>query len=184
MDNVPWHSDVKAFSEALAMKSSGEYEVACEHAHSCCVLLAKVDKFKIKGEWHTWIDYERFHELVIFLKSCSCSIPCNVQWFTNTSLLKLATGGFRKVIQDRRLHGSYAFLGCIWCRGRWIWSGSISIQEREASWSCKRADLAGHCSSGAMYFSPTSRCWARSVSCGKVLLLLLGMCTVNCLQNT
>lgn len=79
MDNVPWHSDVKAFSEALAMKSSGEYEVACEHAHSCCVLLAKVDKFKIKGEWHTWIDYERFHELVIFLKSCSCSIPCNVQ---------------------------------------------------------------------------------------------------------
>ncbi|WOK99567.1 hypothetical protein Cni_G08279 [Canna indica] len=64
MDNVPWHSDVKAFSEALAMKSSGEYEVACEHAHSCCVLLAKVDKFKIKGEWYTWIDYERFHELV------------------------------------------------------------------------------------------------------------------------
>lgn len=79
MDNVPWHSDVKAFSEALAMKSSGEYEVACEHAHSCCVLLAKVDKFKINGEWYTWIDYERFHELVIFLKFCSCSIPCNVQ---------------------------------------------------------------------------------------------------------
>ncbi|XP_074592871.1 S-adenosyl-L-methionine-dependent tRNA 4-demethylwyosine synthase [Curcuma longa] len=65
MDNVPWHSDVKAFSEALARKSSGEYEVACEHAHSCCVLLAKVDRFKINGEWHTWIDYERFHELVV-----------------------------------------------------------------------------------------------------------------------
>ncbi|XP_042461285.1 S-adenosyl-L-methionine-dependent tRNA 4-demethylwyosine synthase-like [Zingiber officinale] len=65
MDNVPWHSDVKAFSEALASKSSGEYEVACEHAHSCCVLLAKVDRFKINGEWHTWIDYERFHELVV-----------------------------------------------------------------------------------------------------------------------
>ncbi|URE02722.1 hypothetical protein MUK42_21503 [Musa troglodytarum] len=69
MDNVPWHSDVKAFSEALAMKSHGEYEVACEHAHSCCVLLAKVDKFKIKGEWYTWIDYERFHELVASGKS-------------------------------------------------------------------------------------------------------------------
>ncbi|XP_042456039.1 S-adenosyl-L-methionine-dependent tRNA 4-demethylwyosine synthase-like [Zingiber officinale] len=65
MDNVPWHSDVKAFSEALARKSSGEYEVACEHAHSCCVLLAKVDRFKINGEWHTWIDYDRFHELVV-----------------------------------------------------------------------------------------------------------------------
>ncbi|GKV29905.1 hypothetical protein SLEP1_g38780 [Rubroshorea leprosula] len=47
MDNVPWHSDVKAFSEALAAKSKGEYEVACEHVHSCCVLLAKPEKFKV-----------------------------------------------------------------------------------------------------------------------------------------
>ncbi|EHA8587403.1 S-adenosyl-L-methionine-dependent tRNA 4-demethylwyosine synthase [Cocos nucifera] len=64
MENVPWHSDVKAFSQALAVKSSGEYEVACEHVHSCCVLLAKVSKFKVKGQWFTWIDYERFYELV------------------------------------------------------------------------------------------------------------------------
>ncbi|KAL6894177.1 hypothetical protein ACP4OV_008275 [Aristida adscensionis] len=64
MENVPWHSDVKEFSEILASKSGGVYEVACEHAHSCCVLLAKVDKFKINGKWHTWIDYDRFHELV------------------------------------------------------------------------------------------------------------------------
>ncbi|KAI3684842.1 hypothetical protein L6452_34069 [Arctium lappa] len=64
MENVPWHADVKAFSEALAEKSNGEYEVACEHVHSCCVLLAKVDKFKIDGQWHTWIDYEKFHDLV------------------------------------------------------------------------------------------------------------------------
>ncbi|KAK6938819.1 tRNA wybutosine-synthesis [Dillenia turbinata] len=28
MENVPWHSDVKAFSEALSAKSNGEYEVA------------------------------------------------------------------------------------------------------------------------------------------------------------
>lgn len=67
MENVPWHSDVKEFSEVLASKSGGVYEVACEHAHSCCVLLAKVDKFKINGKWHTWIDYDRFHELVSFL---------------------------------------------------------------------------------------------------------------------
>ncbi|XP_020092095.1 S-adenosyl-L-methionine-dependent tRNA 4-demethylwyosine synthase [Ananas comosus] len=64
MENVPWHSDVKAFSEALAVKSNGIYEVACEHVHSCCVLLAKVDKFKVDGKWYTWIDYERFQELV------------------------------------------------------------------------------------------------------------------------
>ncbi|KAK4722912.1 hypothetical protein R3W88_013145 [Solanum pinnatisectum] len=44
------------FSEALAKMSNGEYEVACEHVHSCCVLLAEVDKFKIDGQWFTWID--------------------------------------------------------------------------------------------------------------------------------
>lgn len=64
MENVPWHADVKAFSEALALKSQGEYEVACEHAHSCCVLLAKTEKFKVDGQWYTWIDYEKFHDLV------------------------------------------------------------------------------------------------------------------------
>ncbi|KAL1813078.1 hypothetical protein DCAR_0625360 [Daucus carota subsp. sativus] len=64
MENVPWHADVKSFSEALAEKSKGVYEVACEHVHSCCVLLAKVDKFKINGQWYTWIDYEKFHDLV------------------------------------------------------------------------------------------------------------------------
>ncbi|XP_058069030.1 S-adenosyl-L-methionine-dependent tRNA 4-demethylwyosine synthase [Magnolia sinica] len=64
MENVPWHSDVKAFSEALALKTNGEYQVACEHVHSCCVLLAKADKFKINGQWFTWIDYEKFHDLV------------------------------------------------------------------------------------------------------------------------
>ncbi|KAI3737012.1 hypothetical protein L2E82_27005 [Cichorium intybus] len=64
MENVPWHADVKAFSEALAQKSNGDYEIACEHVHSCCVLLAKVDKFKIDGQWHTWIDYDKFHDLV------------------------------------------------------------------------------------------------------------------------
>ncbi|XP_059634575.1 S-adenosyl-L-methionine-dependent tRNA 4-demethylwyosine synthase [Cornus florida] len=64
MENVPWHADVKAFSEALAQKSKGEYEVACEHVHSCCVLLARVEKFKVNGQWFTWIDYEKFHDLV------------------------------------------------------------------------------------------------------------------------
>ncbi|CAA7042666.1 unnamed protein product [Microthlaspi erraticum] len=64
MENVPWHADVKAFSEALSLKSEGEYEVACEHAHSCCVLLGRTQKFKKNGKWFTWIDYEKFHDLV------------------------------------------------------------------------------------------------------------------------
>lgn len=64
MENVPWHSDVKEFSEALAQKSNGVYEVACEHVHSCCVLLANVNKFKVNDQWFTWIDYDKFHDLV------------------------------------------------------------------------------------------------------------------------
>jgi len=34
-----------------------------EHAHSCCTLLAQ-KKFYQNGKWHTWIDFDRFHELV------------------------------------------------------------------------------------------------------------------------
>ena len=41
----------------------GEYGLACEHAHSCCILLARTDRFLLDGRWHTHIDYERFHEL-------------------------------------------------------------------------------------------------------------------------
>lgn len=73
MENVPWHSDVKAFSEAMSLKCNGEYEIACEHAHSCCVLLARVDKFKVNGQWFTWIDYEKFHDLVTLPRSLKIS---------------------------------------------------------------------------------------------------------------
>ncbi|KAL2652689.1 hypothetical protein R1flu_020817 [Riccia fluitans] len=64
MENVPWHQDVKDFAEAMVAKTEMEYELACEHVHSCCVLLAKVSKFKKEGTWYTWIDYEKFHDLV------------------------------------------------------------------------------------------------------------------------
>lgn len=68
MENVPWHEDVKAFAEAIAAERGGaEYELACEHSHSCCVLLAKSSKFKVNGKWHTWIDYEKFQDLVSVL---------------------------------------------------------------------------------------------------------------------
>lgn len=63
--NTPWHEEVKTFSEALLSKEGldAEYELACEHQHSCIVLLAN-KRFKVNGQWHTWIDYNRFHELV------------------------------------------------------------------------------------------------------------------------
>ncbi|XP_076591832.1 S-adenosyl-L-methionine-dependent tRNA 4-demethylwyosine synthase TYW1 [Chaetodon auriga] len=62
MANVPWHQEVVAFVQQLA-DMLPQYEIACEHEHSNCLLIAHT-KFKIDGEWWTWIDYERFQELV------------------------------------------------------------------------------------------------------------------------
>lgn len=39
MENVPWHNEVVEFVGKLADKIS-EYEIASEHEHSNCVLLA------------------------------------------------------------------------------------------------------------------------------------------------
>ena len=62
--------DVIEFCEAIAAKLAQrgicdvKYSIATEHEHSCCVLLAREDKFLIDGVWHTWIDYEKFHSLI------------------------------------------------------------------------------------------------------------------------
>ncbi|RHY28448.1 hypothetical protein DYB25_005855 [Aphanomyces astaci] len=63
MQNVPYHQEVRDFCELLCAKLGGGYELATEHAHSNCVLVAKT-KFKIDGHWHTWIDYDKFHTLI------------------------------------------------------------------------------------------------------------------------
>ncbi|XP_038141891.1 S-adenosyl-L-methionine-dependent tRNA 4-demethylwyosine synthase TYW1 isoform X2 [Cyprinodon tularosa] len=62
MANVPWHQEVVAFVQQLA-DMLPQYEIACEHEHSNCLLIAHT-KFKVNGEWWTWIDYDRFQELV------------------------------------------------------------------------------------------------------------------------
>ncbi|XP_068614813.1 S-adenosyl-L-methionine-dependent tRNA 4-demethylwyosine synthase TYW1-like [Brachionichthys hirsutus] len=62
MANVPWHQEVVAFVQQLA-EMLPQYEIACEHEHSNCLLIAHT-KFKVDGEWWTWIDYERFQQLV------------------------------------------------------------------------------------------------------------------------
>jgi len=63
MNNVPWHEEVISFVNELQKYVSHEYEVTCEHKHSLCILLAHI-KFKINDEWYTFIDYEKFHQLV------------------------------------------------------------------------------------------------------------------------
>ncbi|XP_074643104.1 S-adenosyl-L-methionine-dependent tRNA 4-demethylwyosine synthase TYW1-like [Tubulanus polymorphus] len=62
MQNVPWHEEVISFVQQLA-DMLPDYEIASEHAHSNCVLVAH-KKFKVDGEWWTWIDYVKFHELI------------------------------------------------------------------------------------------------------------------------
>ncbi|XP_061460947.1 S-adenosyl-L-methionine-dependent tRNA 4-demethylwyosine synthase TYW1-like [Rhineura floridana] len=61
MANVPWHEEVGRFVQELA-DLLPDYEIACEHEHSNCLLIAH-KKFKIDGEWHTWIDYDCFQDL-------------------------------------------------------------------------------------------------------------------------
>lgn len=66
MQNIPFYEECKKFvislSESLQSKGYA-YEVAAEHAHSCCILIAHT-KFKINNEWHTHINYPRFFELL------------------------------------------------------------------------------------------------------------------------
>lgn len=81
MSNTPWHHEVVKFTRILleelnAIRAEGgddplpEYDLACEHKHSCSVLLARVDQFTVpnpedpsKRKWRTWIDYDKFNEL-------------------------------------------------------------------------------------------------------------------------
>lgn len=70
MENVPWHTEVCAFGDALCERLAQRsalpfrYNIATEHQHSCCILIAREDKFRPNGVWHTWIDYDKFHALM------------------------------------------------------------------------------------------------------------------------
>ncbi|CAL1194508.1 unnamed protein product [Candida parapsilosis] len=66
MQNIPFYEECKEFvrslSDELRARNLG-YDIAAEHAHSCCILVAH-EKFKINGVWHTHIDYPKFFELL------------------------------------------------------------------------------------------------------------------------
>lgn len=63
MENVPWHKEVIAFGEKICAYLES-YGLASEHEHSNCILLANRKKFFREGKWHTWIDYDKYHQLV------------------------------------------------------------------------------------------------------------------------
>lgn len=61
-ENMPLHEEIVSFSKAL-VKHLPDWEIVSEHVSSHVVMFAK-KKFKIKGVWHTWIDFEKWHQLV------------------------------------------------------------------------------------------------------------------------
>eukprot|EP01105_Mastigella_eilhardi_P004216 TRINITY_DN155_c1_g1_i1.p1 TRINITY_DN155_c1_g1~~TRINITY_DN155_c1_g1_i1.p1 ORF type:complete len:579 (-),score=139.57 TRINITY_DN155_c1_g1_i1:70-1785(-) len=63
MRNIPWHDEVLQFAKDMEVELSDEYAIASEHIHSCCVLLARKSLYH-DGQWHTWIDQEKFMQLV------------------------------------------------------------------------------------------------------------------------
>ena len=62
MKNVPFHFEVRRFCEKLVQYIGEDYGLACEHAHSNCVLICNKKLF-INNKWHTWINYEKFNQL-------------------------------------------------------------------------------------------------------------------------
>ncbi|CAI4054116.1 hypothetical protein SUVZ_16G0800 [Saccharomyces uvarum] len=66
MQNIPFYEEcinfVKAFTAELQRRGL-YYDLAAEHAHSNCLLIADT-KFKINGEWHTHIDFDKFFVLL------------------------------------------------------------------------------------------------------------------------
>lgn len=66
MQNIPFYEECKNFVNALNAELAVRgltYDIAAEHAHSCCILMAHM-KYKIDGKWYTHINYPRFFELL------------------------------------------------------------------------------------------------------------------------
>lgn len=60
--NMPLHEEVVEYTNEL-IKYLPDYEIVSEHIPSRVVMVAK-KKFKKNGKWYTWIDFEKYHELV------------------------------------------------------------------------------------------------------------------------
>ncbi|MFH1276130.1 MAG: hypothetical protein ABIH82_03385, partial [Candidatus Woesearchaeota archaeon] len=65
--NMPLHEDIVEFCETL-VKYLNDYEIVSEHIPSRVVMLAK-KKFNVDREWMTWIDFEKWNELINSLRS-------------------------------------------------------------------------------------------------------------------
>jgi tRNA wybutosine-synthesizing protein 1 len=61
-ENMPLHEEVVRLSKEL-VKYLEDYEIVSEHIPSRVVMFAK-KKYFVDGEWKTWIDYPKWHQLV------------------------------------------------------------------------------------------------------------------------
>lgn len=61
-ENMPSHDEIKKFAKEL-LEFLPEYGFVSEHKPSFVVCLAK-KKFFVSGKWHTWIDFNKYNELV------------------------------------------------------------------------------------------------------------------------
>lgn len=67
MQNIPFNEECKTFVDNFVTELQRRglpYEVAAEHAHSNCILIADASKFKINDKWYTHIDFAKFFELL------------------------------------------------------------------------------------------------------------------------
>lgn len=60
MSNVPFYIEAEDFAKTLLIEG---YRIACVHEHTVSVLIAK-DKYFVDGKWCTWIDYDRFFDVL------------------------------------------------------------------------------------------------------------------------
>jgi tRNA wybutosine-synthesizing protein 1 len=62
-ESMPRHEDVAAFAQQF-VPYLDDYELITEHVPSRVLLFAH-KKFKQKDGWYTWIDFKKYHELVL-----------------------------------------------------------------------------------------------------------------------
>ncbi len=61
-ENMPLHEEIVQFSKEL-VEFLPDYEIVSEHIPSRVVMFAH-RRFRVDDIWHTWIDFERWHQLV------------------------------------------------------------------------------------------------------------------------
>jgi tRNA wybutosine-synthesizing protein 1 len=62
IEAMPWHEDIVEFTKEI-IKYLPDYKIVTEHIPSRVVMCARKD-FKRNGRWYTWIDFDKWNQLV------------------------------------------------------------------------------------------------------------------------